>query len=252
MIVSHYRLEEELGRGGMGIVYRPSARYAHAAALHADLVAAHARLTRPTDPAWRRPAVLIPIALLVLAVGALGIWQTVQARRARWAREQAIPEVERLLASGQKLAAVRLAADAERYAPAYISRLRDEWYPVKLAIELPGAAIEARDYLDLEGPWVSLGTSPLAERRMPYGNYRFRMTKPGYAPIEMAAGPGARRVRSLTMTESSPPGMVAVSGGPFSVGVSPTVTLSDFWIDRLEVSNREFKRVGTCRQTRTG
>jgi len=220
----------------------PNARYPHAAALHADLIAAHARLTRPPDPAWRRPAALIPIVLLVLAVGGLGIWQTVQSRRARWAREEAIPEVERLLASGKKLATLRLAADAERYAPAYVSRLREEWYPVNVSIEPAGAEIEVRDYLDLQGPWLSLGMSPLAERRLPAGNYRFRVTKAGFAPIEMASGRAVSRVRSLTAIESTPQGMVAVGGGPFSVGVSPTVTLPDFWIDRLEVSNREFKR----------
>ena len=44
----------------------PAARYAHAADLHADLVAAHTRLTRPPDAMWRRPAVLIPLALVNL------------------------------------------------------------------------------------------------------------------------------------------------------------------------------------------
>ena len=35
--------------------------------------------------------------------------------------------------------------------------------------------------------------------------------------------------------------MVRVTGGTYSVGVAEPVTLPDFWIDKLEVTNREFK-----------
>ena len=57
----------------------PDARYADARALKADLDAAREKLTRPADSAWRRPAVLIPVALLLIAVAAMVAWQTVQA-----------------------------------------------------------------------------------------------------------------------------------------------------------------------------
>ena len=36
--------------------------------------------------------------------------------------------------------------------------------------------------------------------------------------------------------------MVFVQGGPFTVGVTAPVQLSDFWIDKYELTNREFKR----------
>ena len=36
--------------------------------------------------------------------------------------------------------------------------------------------------------------------------------------------------------------MVFVPGGPFRAGVAPTVTLPDYWIDQLEVTNASFKR----------
>jgi formylglycine-generating enzyme required for sulfatase activity len=38
------------------------------------------------------------------------------------------------------------------------------------------------------------------------------------------------------------PGMVFVEGGSFALGVTNSVTLPDFWIDKFELSNREFKR----------
>ena len=39
-----------------------------------------------------------------------------------------------------------------------------------------------------------------------------------------------------------PPNMVMVSGGEFGVGVAKPVVLPDFWLDKYEVTNREFKR----------
>ena len=36
--------------------------------------------------------------------------------------------------------------------------------------------------------------------------------------------------------------MVPVDGGPYTVGVAAQVMLPNFWIDRLEVTNGEFKR----------
>ena len=55
-------------------------RYADGAAMHAELAAAQARLTRSADCRWRRRAVLVPVALAVLAAAAFGVWQMVQAR----------------------------------------------------------------------------------------------------------------------------------------------------------------------------
>ncbi|HXH43406.1 MAG TPA: serine/threonine-protein kinase [Bradyrhizobium sp.] len=74
----------------------PAARYPDAGAMRADLAAALARLTRPPDAVWRRPAVLVPVAALLLAAVAFVTWQVTAARRASWARDVAIPEIERL------------------------------------------------------------------------------------------------------------------------------------------------------------
>ena len=95
----------------------PSARYANAAALRTDLAAAHAALTRPAEAVWRRPIVLIPVALLLIAAAGIGVWQTIQARRARWVRQDVIPEIQRLQTAEQFTQAVRRARQVERYAP---------------------------------------------------------------------------------------------------------------------------------------
>ena len=104
---------------------------------------------------------LVPVAVVLIAAAAFGVWQVVQARRARWAREVAIPEIERLQYADRSLAALPLAVEAERYAPEEVSRIRKGWTQFNLTTEPAGAQVEIKNYVDVEGPWVSLGVSPV-------------------------------------------------------------------------------------------
>jgi formylglycine-generating enzyme required for sulfatase activity/dienelactone hydrolase len=220
----------------------PAQRYESAAAMRADLATAHARLTRPPDAAWRRPVVFVPVALLLIAAAGFGAWQMVQARRARWARLEAIPEIERLQHSGRTLHAVRLARDAARYAPEEVDRVRAGWIRFAVVTEPAGAQIDVKNYHDLEGAWEPLGVSPLQNMALPFGYYRVRASKPGYKTLEVGAGHVGRQPLKLTPEADVAPGMVFVPGGTFGVGVAPPIALPDFWIDQLEVTNTLFKQ----------
>jgi eukaryotic-like serine/threonine-protein kinase len=221
-----------------------AARYLDAGTLRADLARAHADLTRPADAFWRRPAILVPVALILVVAAAFGVWQTLQARRASWVRKEAIPEIERLQNSEQFVEAVRLARDAERYAPDEIARLKAGWYRINFNTEPPGVDVAIRNYLDLNGSWEPLGQTPLDEPALPFGFYRVRMSKAGYVPVEISSPALGRRAMTIKLAAegSAPANMVMVSGGGFSVGVAKPVILPDFWLDKYEVSNREFKR----------
>src|SRR4051812_1017438 len=73
----------------------PDARYADAAAMRADLARELARLTAPAAaPAWRQPSVVALMGLALIAVLGYGAWYSVQARGIRWARMEAIPQLE--------------------------------------------------------------------------------------------------------------------------------------------------------------
>jgi tRNA A-37 threonylcarbamoyl transferase component Bud32/dienelactone hydrolase len=220
----------------------PAARYPDAGAMRADLAAAHARLTRPADAPWRRPVVLIPVALVLIAAAALGVWQVVQSRRARWAREVAIPEIERLQLTDRSLASMPLALKAERYAPGEVSRIRKGWTQFNLPTEPPGAQVEIKNYVDVDGPWVSLGTSPIENVLVPFGFYRVRISKAGYQPVELSSRSNGRETIQLTTPEATPAEMVFVRGGRYSIGVTKAVVLPDFWLDQHEVTNEAFKR----------
>ena len=222
----------------------PDARYADARALKADLDAAHEKLTRPVDQGWRRPAVLIPVALALIAGVAFGAWQTIQARRLRWVQQVAIPEIERLQMTDNTLEALRLARQAARFAPDEIDRVRLTWYPLTLETEPTGASVEIRNYLDINGTWERLGETPLRGQFLPFGFFHVRVTKDGYAPAEITMAAANRRVVTLEPAASTPARMVLVTvpGNTYAVGIAKSVPLADYWIDKFEVTNAEFKK----------
>jgi formylglycine-generating enzyme required for sulfatase activity/dienelactone hydrolase/predicted Ser/Thr protein kinase len=221
-------------------VKRPEDRYQSAAAMRADLESAFARLTRSPEAIWRRPALFVPLVLVLVAIAAFGVWQTVQVRRARWVRREAVPEIERQYNTGRTMDAVRLARQADRYAPDEIARVRAGWTPFTLVTEPTGARIEMKNYADTTGPWEEVGVTPLPEVRLPFGYYRVRITKPGYKTLEVSALLVRGPVK-LTPESDAAPGMVFVPGGPYRAGGAPPVTLPDYWIDQLEVTNALFK-----------
>ena len=219
----------------------PSARYPNTAALKQELETAHATLTRPNDPMWRRPAIAIPVVLVLLAFAAFGGWQMLQARRAREARLQGIPEIQRLQMTARSLDAVRLARQIERYAPEDVERVRHAWPLFSVETEPTGADVQIKNYADVGGAWEPLGQTPIRDLRLPFVYYRLRVTKPGYVPIEFSSNPIRQRI-TLETEEKTPAGMVRVAGGMYGYGVAAEVLLPDFWIDRYEVTNREFKK----------
>ena len=221
----------------------PSARYASAAALRTDLAAAHAALTRPTEAAWRRPAVVISVALLLAAAAGFGIWQTVQARRARWVRQEVIPEIRRLQTAEQFTQAVRRARQVERYAPEEVAWLRQGWHSVNLSTQPQDVEVSFKNYMDVNGEWEPLGRTRLGREPLPFGYYRVRISKAGYSPVEVSSTAIGRRLPiTLAPEGSTPRNMVKVAGGEFGVSVAKPVVLPDFWFDKYEVTNREFKR----------
>ena len=220
----------------------PAQRPQSAKVLRDELAAVLARRQgTPAAGAWRRPAVLVPVALLLLVAAAFGAWQTVQSRRARWARLEAIPEIERLQLSGFTMNAVRLANEAARFAPEEVDRVKRGWLPFPLVTEPEGARVEIRNYKDLTGEWYPVGVSPVHDLRLPFAYYRVRITKPGYKTLEVSAQLGRSPVK-LTPEADTAPGMVFVPSVPYQVGIAPPVTLPDYWIDQLEVTNAAYQR----------
>jgi eukaryotic-like serine/threonine-protein kinase len=125
----------------------------------------------------------------------------------------------------------------------------------------PGADVSRKDYYAPDAVWEQVGRSPIENLRAPRALFRWRIEKKGFAtaegslfrrplPLMAMSGTGAARA-AVTLDEEgkSPAGMVRVSPGkqPVSLDIPgyealPPVSLEDYWIDRYEVTNKQFKQ----------
>jgi formylglycine-generating enzyme required for sulfatase activity/dienelactone hydrolase len=196
-------------------------------------------------------------AVVFLLVGTAAAWFIRRESRVHWAREQAIPEIERLIDRNRYTDAVALAEKADRAVPGdpVLAKLWPEM-SVEMSVETvpPGADVRVKEYDASEGDWRYLGRSPIARVRLPRAFFRFKVAKKGFAPVEAAAwasssSPSSRGVVKLVLDEVSaiPTGMVRVRGGKFAlqiVGLDhlPPIEVPDYFIDKNEVTNEQYKQ----------
>jgi cephalosporin-C deacetylase-like acetyl esterase len=188
-------------------------------------------------------------AVLVVAAFAAGAVAYARHRAGvRWAREKALPEVRRLVESGgaNNLAAYRLALQIERHLPSdpeLLKLLQQISARPTVTTEPSGATVWVKPYLERDAPWQRVGETPIRDVRLPVTQLRWRVEKPGFAPILRAGSPGKPDHRTgvivpetyslkLVPEGSLPADMVRVDG---------TDEVPEFLIDRCEVTNRQFK-----------
>jgi serine/threonine protein kinase/dienelactone hydrolase len=205
----------------------------------------------------RRPRIAIPAAAVFIALVALGIWFFNHQAKVRWAREEALPEIERMIQDNDAwrnlVAPCRLAERAEAIIPRD-PKLAELFSKCSLNIDIktepPGAKVYMKEYVAPDSEWTYLGVSPIEKIRLPIGIFRWKIEKEGYETVLAAASSWQSRaaagkagslapydlVRVLDKTGSVPPGMVRVQAAKTPIG-----SLGDFYIDRYEVTNKQFK-----------
>ncbi|HEU5250461.1 MAG TPA: protein kinase [Thermoanaerobaculia bacterium] len=231
----------------------PASRYPSARALARDLAAAREERERRTarlTSVLRRPRYAVPALLLLAALLGGALWMWTRGSGRRWARNVALPEIARLLEKDQLVPAYRLALRADRHLPGD-RELERLWNSVAMPgiveTEPPGAEVSFKDYLSPASEWVSLGRSPI-EVRIPAAYLRWKVTKPGYQEFEggtpLPDRLNADRVQLrfvLQPIDAAPPGMVRVPEGSSAVPGIGELEIPAFWLDRHEVTNRQFK-----------
>ena len=149
---------------------------------HTSGVRAVARRWARRPWAWAAAA----LAVAVLAAGAVAYAR--HRAGVRWAREEALPEIRRLASSGFDgwLPAFRLAERAQRYLlrdPELRQLLDSVSAESEVLTEPPGASVWIKAYEEPASPWQPIGTTPIRGRRMPAAFLRWRIEKPGFAPL---------------------------------------------------------------------
>lgn len=226
----------------------PGQRPQSAAEVAAELNQIADRLTQPEvvvrsrfTRAW---AIAATGALVAFIAGGVWFYQRLQHRR--WAREEAIPEMNRLRDARKDLAAFLILRKAEDYLPgdpqlAQIARTATRYTAIKSSPS--GASVAIQDYSVPDGAWTTLGTTPLDHVRIPNGYFRWKLSRPGAA--DFISAPLTSSGMNFDLT-SSAPGMVHVPAAQFAdmigfIGVLYYPQLPAFDIDRFEVTNRQYQ-----------
>lgn len=234
----------------------PTNRYQSAGELHKELE------DLKTSLAPARPLGFTIAAAAMLLMVALGVWYAAQEHRAQWARNVAIPQIERFIAADDYLAALDLAREAEKHIPNDV-KLGQLWPQMSQVLSFetdpPGAEVFFKKYAAPESEWRRLGITPIAKITVPFGFFEWKITKSGYEDLRVAGRSPAERLQppflpisslqkvSLDRKGSVPDGMVKVPGGNLRINISAfgligPFSLQDYFVDRYEVTNREFKQ----------
>ena len=225
----------------------PDRRFRSAAEVRAALLA-------PARHPVRRAGLL---AAGVLAVAALTLVASLYARRearVRWARDEGLTKLAELVELNRYADALALAEQLQTVIPADVrlQKLLPEMSRVfNVETSPPGAQLQLKPYAAPDTAFRSLGKTPLQGIRVPIGTHRFRLSSPGYEPVELVVGtplaqvPGSIRA-ILDRAGTLPSGMVRVPGATVEIEIPglehlPALQVGDYLIDRTEVTNRQFK-----------
>jgi formylglycine-generating enzyme required for sulfatase activity len=138
----------------------------------------------------RKPRIFIPTIAILVILGSGGYWLLNRNAKIRWAKYQAIPEIERRIGDKDLAKAFEIAQKAKRYIPEdekLVSLLPEVEGLVSFKTNPPGADVYIKDYMRISDPWIHLGQTPIEQRRIPRGYFRYKIEKEGYDTAEGVA-----------------------------------------------------------------
>jgi eukaryotic-like serine/threonine-protein kinase len=224
----------------------PAKRPQSASDVARELSAIADRLTASPLGFRLRPMFAIPAIILLLLLVAGGAWLYQRSEQRHWAREQAIPEINRL-AARTPLAGLLVFQKAEKILPGdpqLASVATSLTGRVSIQSSPPGATVEIQDYMSANGAWLALGTTPLSGVVIPYGYFRWRVSKPGGGQLLVAPFTDDKMRFDLAPAGTAS-GMVHVpkGGGDEMIDFIGWVKydLPAYDIDQFEVTNKQYQ-----------
>lgn len=208
----------------------------------------------------RRPMVAAPLALGIALLLGVGTWFVHRNIKIRWAREEALPQIAKLIEQNKIVEAYALAEQAERYIPkdpALAKYWPDISWMDSIQTDPPGASVYRRKYNSPNNPWEFVGLSPIEKRRVPAEDFNWRFELKGYATVDRATFridhrdvftvnmvEDGKASRGMVRVELATPKSTTRAVGLLLPGYEnlPALPLGDYWIDKFEVTNADFKR----------
>jgi formylglycine-generating enzyme required for sulfatase activity/dienelactone hydrolase len=242
----------------------PEDRYQTVAEMVSDLRSIQSQILLRKHPASVRARRQRRAIAMVAAASILGFaWAATQLN---WARKQ-VPVIANLVQAGRPYDAYDLAVRVRKFLP--FNRRLNQMMPaiadsLSVTSEPSGASVYLKrfspDPESVSPPPTYVGTTPISNREVARGSYIVSVEKDGYDPFQrswsnVVSGspelplqpyPSIQIRAALTPAGTTPRGMVFVPGGkyrlvPWNRPPEDAVNLGDYWIDRCEVTNREFK-----------
>jgi len=200
----------------------------------------------------RKPVVAIPAIVIIAAVGFALAWFLNRQAKVRWAKEQAIPEVQRLIDDRDFAKAFRLVEEVEKYAPQE-TRLIELLPSIERHFSFQTTPTGADVYLydEIDNDWEYVGKSPIDKMRTSPGYKRWKIEKEGFETAEGATPTRSGSIAEINIKldekDSLPPGMIRMPGGEFGLGLVgldhlDAQSINEYLIDKNEVTNKEFKK----------
>ena len=208
----------------------------------------------------RRHVALAVAAIVLIGIAGWFAWRNINQR---WAMNQ-MPALEKLAADQKYFEAYELAERIKKYLPndARLAKLMPSISDnISVTTEPAGARVYLKRFTPDESASRELiGVTPISKLAIARGEYLMTVEKDGFAPFErtissvlMLAGntlvppddPSDFKIK-LVEVAKLPDRMSFVPGGQYKLAsrARPTearVELDDYFIDKYEVSNREFK-----------
>jgi len=238
---------------------RPNQRYQNIGEVREDLTGQLTAIERKltADGLWRKfgnVKFVVPALVAIILLGFLFIRTLVRENRLAWARNVALPQIQKFIQEDSFDEAYHLATEAEKYIPRDL-QLQDLMQQVSSLWSIHTSPADARiyikDYGKKEADWELLGNSPVETIRISRGFKSYKIVKDGFTercgffgtdtivtiPQNIAVNLVSEKVVS--------PGMVFIEGGYYTPGswyqthLDP-VHLNDYQIDKFEVTNREY------------
>jgi len=157
--------------------------------------------------------------------------------------QRALADVAALIEKERFSEALRVARRARLHLsddPQTRQLLRSISISATIRSEPEGAEIYVKDYLAVDEDWELLGRSPIQNTVLPMAQLRWKVERAGSRTLEAAGFVMDGQPFELEPAGTGVAGLVRVPPGSFRFGSA--IVLDQYWIDRYEVSNREFKR----------
>lgn len=226
----------------------PEKRYASTGELSKALHRYREGAATPAGLTLNRRTVAAAFVLLIVIGAGVGLFW-LRHDLVRWMERDKLAEITRLSEAGDLYEAFRLTREVQDKIPddPEIRKMIDRiTIPISIITEPPGADVFMKAYASQDAPWVRLGDTPLEGVRVPYALTHWKISKEGFETFEGApfgVRPFMAFAQGFTLEPvgSRPGGMVRVPGGPFMHDMFPPIELGTYWLDRYEVTNRQFK-----------